>query len=262
MKFKAVVLFVVILFFIPKNILADHQISSIEKLDQISDEALQMVRSSRYEDAKKLLEYFSDEFMIYTMEHQQFSSDEKRIVTLVHNEAVEAMGNVSLNHDERINQVTKFRLAIDAITSTNEPLWTEMEAPVMTIFGEMKEAVESGDREGFHARLNSFLTLYEVIYPSMKLDAPAQRVQKIDARINYLDEYRSQVLTDKAGQEELAALEEDLEKLFENLAEDEADPSLWWVIITTGSIIVLTLSYVGWRKFKGEKERKTEKKRV
>ena len=46
-----------------------------------------------------------------------------------------------------------------------------------------------------------------------------------------------------------------LQTIFEGLTEDEADPSLWWVIISTGSIIILTLSYVGWRKYKGERER-------
>ncbi len=55
---------------------------------------------------------------------------------------------------------------------------------------------------------------------------------------------------------ELTSLETDLEKLFENKKEDEADPSLWWVIISTGSIIVSTLSYVGWRKYKGQDEEK------
>jgi len=47
----------------------------------------------------------------------------------------------------------------------------------------------------------------------------------------------------------------DLKNLFENMDEDEADPSLWWVIISTGSIIILTLSYVGWRKYKGDREK-------
>lgn len=40
--------------------------------------------------------------------------------------------------------------------------------------------------------------------------------------------------------------------------EDEADPSLWWVIISTGSIIIATLSYVGWRKYNGDKEMKKD----
>lgn len=262
MKMRVALIIVIFLILSPLAIQANHHTSSIEKLDQISDEALQMVKSSRYEDAKRLLEYFSNEFLTYTMENHGFSIDEKRIVTLANNEAIEAVGNVEMNHDERINRVTKFRLAIDAITSTNQPLWTEMEGPIMTVFGGMKEAVANGDKESFHSHLNSFLALYEVIYPSMKLDVPVERVQKLDARINFIDQYRPRVLLEESSQEELSNLEEDLKNLFNDLSEDEADPSLWWVIITTGSIIIVTLSYVGWRKYKGDREREREKKRM
>lgn len=264
MKFKAAIFLAIILTLMPITIYANHQnhTSSIEELDQLSDEALQLVKSSRYEDAKKLLEYFSNQFITYTMENHAFSIDELRIVTLTSNEAIEAVANGSMNHDERINRVTKFRLAMDAITSTNQPLWTEMEGSIMTVLGGMKEAALKGEQENFHSHLNSFLSLYEVIYPSLKLDVPVQRVQKIDARINYVDHYRSQVLTDEASQQELVALESDLKDLFNEMSEDEADPSLWWVIITTGSIIIVTLSYVGWRKYKGDKERERAKKRM
>lgn len=262
MKFKAVIFVIIIFILTPTTILANHHTSSIEKLDQISDEALQMVKSSRYEDARKLLEYFSNEFLTYTMENHGFSIDEARIVTLANNEAIEAMGDGSMNHDERINRVTKFRLVMDAISSSNQPLWTEMEGSIMTVFEGMKDAAMKGEHERFHSHLNSFLSLYEVIYPSMKLDVPVQTVQQIDARIHFIDEYRQRVLSDAESRQELEVLEDDLRKLFDEISEDEADPSLWWVIITTGSIILVTLSYVGWRKYKGDKEREREKKRM
>ena len=43
----------------PMTVYANEQ-TPIEKLDMISDEALQMMKFHRYEDAKKLLDYFSD----------------------------------------------------------------------------------------------------------------------------------------------------------------------------------------------------------
>jgi sporulation protein YpjB len=43
--------------------------------------------------------------------------------------------------------------------------------------------------------------------------------------------------------------------------QDQADPSLWWVIISTGSIIIMTLSYVGWRKYKGDKDIQKDQRR-
>ena len=67
-------------------------------------------------------------------------------------------------------------------------------------------------------------------------------------------------MTDQKAQLELDALQYDLKTIFENMEEDEADPSLWWVIISTGSIIILTLSYVGWKKYKGDKEAKNLQK--
>ena len=74
--------------------------------------------------------------------------------------------------------------------------------------------------------------------------------------VKYIDEYRVHVLMKQKASQEFFALETNLQTIFEGVIEDEADPSLWWVIISTGSIIVLTLSYVGWRKFKGEREKR------
>lgn len=261
MRFKSIIFLFIICILTPLPIFAHEQASQIDKLDQISDEALQMVKSARYDDAIKILDYFSNQFLAYTMENSSFSEAERRMVSMAHSEAVEAIASTTINYDERLNRMTKFRLVIDAVTTTQQPLWTEMKGPVMSVFNEMKEAVYKGDHEGFHTHLNSLLVLYEIIYPSMKLDTPFEKVQEIDARMAFIDQYRPKVLSDPASQRELPKLEKDLNNLFDGATEDEADPSLWWVIFTTGSIIILTLSYVGWRKYEGDKERKREKNR-
>ncbi|MFE8702220.1 sporulation protein YpjB [Cytobacillus sp. FJAT-54145] len=261
MKFKLIIFVFIMFLLAPLTINANHHQAPIDKLNQISDEALQMVKSTRYEDAKKLLEYFSNQFLSYTMEDHSFTMDELRIVTVAHNEAVEATTSTSMGHNERINRVTKFRLVIDAVTSTHQPLWTEMEGPIMTVYGGVKEAAINGDNENFHTRFNSFLSLYEVIYPSMKLDLEVEKIQQLDARINFIDHYRPRVLAEAASQAELVALENDLKNIFDEMTEDDADPSLWWVIISTGSIIILTLSYVGFRKYQGERELRREREK-
>jgi sporulation protein YpjB len=237
------------------------QTSPIDKLDEISDEALQMMKLQRYDDAKKILEYFSEQFLTFTVKERPFSMDELRIVTIAHHDAVEASVSATMTHEERLNRVTKFRLVVDAVTSTQQPLWAEMEGPVMSAFNSVKEAAYNGDNEHFHSKLNSFLSLYKVIYPSMKLDVSPERMQKVDARVNFIDHYRPQVLTQSSSKQELEALQLDLQKIFDDMKEDEADPSLWWVMISTGSIIILTLSYVGWRKYKGDSEKEKNQTR-
>jgi sporulation protein YpjB len=253
LKLRQFLLFAMILLLIPISVNAQTQ-SGIERLDDISDEALQMVKFHRYEDAKKLLDYFSNQFKAVTGTEQQLTLDEVRIITTSHDEAMAAAVSPDMKHEERINKLTKFRLVIDAISTSHQPLWTEMEDQIMMAFHQAQEAAVNGDSAHFHSKFNTFLSLYNVIYPSMKIDVPVENIQRLDARIKFIDEYRSQVLTDIEGQQELDNLGQDLTNLFSNIEDDEADPSLWWVIISTGSIIIATLSYVGWRKYNGEKD--------
>jgi sporulation protein YpjB len=243
------------------TIVSAEQSTPMEKLDDISDEALQMVKFHRYEDAKRLLDYFSDQFTSIPGKDKPLSMDELRIVMTSHDEAVEAAVSSNMKYEERMNKLTKFRLVIDAIATSHQPLWTEMEDQIMSAFHQAKESAIKGDTAHFHSNFNHFIALYNVIYPSMKIDVPVENIQKLDARINYIDEYRTQVVNNTKSQMELDRLETDLKNLFKNMNEDEADPSIWWVIISTGSIIIMTLSYVGWRKYKGEKDLKKDRSR-
>ncbi|MFP5113387.1 sporulation protein YpjB [Bacillaceae bacterium C204] len=260
MKIKWLFLFAIIMMLTPTTIYAEQQ-SPMEKLDDISDEALQMVKFHRYEDAKRLLDYFSEQFTSIAGTDQPLTMDEVRIINTSHDEAVEAAVSSNMKYEERINKLVKFRLVIDAIATNHQPLWVEMEDQIMTAFHQAKDAAKKGDSGHFHTNFNSFLSLYNVIYPSMKIDVSVENVQKLDARIDFINEYRSQVVNNSKSQQELDKLDTDLVNLFSKMEEDEADPNIWWVIISTGSIIIMTLSYVGWRKYQGDKNLKKDRSR-
>ena len=259
---KWIVFLMLLLFILPNTVLAQMETEPIEQLNDLSDEALQLTKSHRYEDAKVILAAFSEKFTSVMVKEQTFTMDELRIVTIAHNEAVEATTNATMNPDERINRVIKLRLVIDAISGSKEPLWTEMEEPVMAAYDGVKRAAVNGDKESFQQNLNSFLSLYDVVHPSMKITVPVQKIQQLDTKIQFVDRYRMDVFESDMAKQQLFNIESELSMAFENLAtEDETDPSLWWVIISTGSIIIMTLSYVGWRKFKGEREKAKNRSR-
>lgn len=261
MKLKMILMCFMIILLAPITVKSQQNASSIEKLDDISDEALQMVKFQKYEEAKKLLDYFSDQFPVKTDTGRPLTMDELRIVTVSRDQAVKAAVSSNMKYEERISRLTKFRLVIDALSSKHQPLWTGMEDQILTTFQQAKDSAYNGDRSKFHSDFNSFLSLYNVIYPSMKIDVPAESIQRLDARINYIDRYRSKIVSNPNNLKELDALEMDLKKMFRDMEEDQADPSLWWVIISTGSIIILTLSYVGFRKYQGEQNMKKNRTR-
>ena len=71
-----------------------------------------------------------------------------------------------------------------------------------------------------------------------------------------------QQMTESSKLERLTLLEKDLEDVFDQVEEDDADPSLLWVILTTGSIILSTLTYVGFRKYKAEEDRRRKREKI
>lgn len=252
---KANVLILLIAFFLMFNLSAYAEPTSTNaSFDNITDEALQMVKLYRYDDAEKLLMYFSDQYLSSVEKDKLFSKDQLRILSIAYQDALEATKNKNIPHDEIMNRVTTFRLVLDAISTGQQPLWTEMEEPIMTVFKNAKEAAHSGNNENFHENFNHFLALYNVIYPSLKIDIPKEQIQSLDAKVSYIDQYRPKVLSNSQNQQELETVGKDLQSIFDGMTEDETDPSLWWVMISTGSIIILTLSYVGWRKYKGDRE--------
>jgi sporulation protein YpjB len=260
-----IIIFVIVIFSIRPSIgLAGHISQHTDewgKLDVVTDQALQLVKHQKYEDAKKLLSYFSDQFSNVIIHEKTFSMDEIRVITATYEDAQLALTSTSESHEKRIQSVTKFRLVVDAVQSEHQPLWAEMEDSVMTTFDSLKEAVNESDKQKYHHYLNNFLVKYEIIHPSIKLDLPVVDSQRIDSYVSYLDKYRNELLSNDSRMDHMQAMEDDLIKMFKQMNEDDADPSLIWVMISTGSIIILTLSYVGWRKYKGDKEKKAFRRR-
>lgn len=255
MKVRLIILLVTMSFFFANNVFASSAVV-IEKMDRSADEALQLTKFGQYEGAERILKQFSNDIVEAAGLNQYFSMDEVRILEDSLKEALFAVNNVKLSPEEKINRVTTFRLVVDAMNSRYQPLWTELQDPIMTAFSQVKEAAKENNYDSFRTKLNSFLTKYSLIQPSLKIDLPVDKIQKLEAKITFIDKYSSKLLNDTSGIVQLTKLEADLQNMFENADKDETDPSLWWVIITTGSIIILTLSYTGWRKYKGENKRK------
>lgn len=256
MKNTSIFLIGMIMLFLYFPLSASSQ-TTITELDQIADEALRLTRFDRFEDAKIKLEQFGERFTD-KMDHS-FTMDELRIITNTHYDALKAMTSMSLSKEERLKRVTAFRLTIDAVISEYQPLWVQMEKPILHSFQQVKSAALEGDQDLYNEQLNQFLASYSVIQPSIKIDLPVADVQKLDSKITFIDRYRSKI-SDEHWMTELDKFEEDLISLFQDMRKDELDPSVWWVMIMTGSIIVSTLSYVSYRKYKGQKQQKKRSK--
>jgi len=261
MKKVITLVFVFILFIIPTSIVAQQSIStSWANLDEISSYAWQLSKQKRFEESKQLLEYFDEKFKEVPLTDSDMSVDELHVISSSHQKALDTLIEKKASDEEKMKAVTQFRLVVDAIVSEHQPLWGTMEEPIMTTFSQLKSNMEEGNQEAFQHEWNKFLSLYNLIYPSLVIDVKEQNIKRVETHISAIEENMFLEVSSHTRLQQLIAMEEALQDIFDNSEEDDTDPSLLWVIITTGSIILLTLTYTGWKKYKGEKTFKIKKR--
>lgn len=250
---KIFIIFVALYVFIQSSNIVKAS-SDLQKLDAKTDEILQMVKVQRYDVALKLLDSFSANFLSVTASEDIFTRDELRIIYSAYGELMYQMKKQDVEHSQKVNAATKLRLVVDAVFSEQQPLWTKMEEPMMSTFHDTIKAANESNSQMFESELDNLLAQYDLIYASLLVDFQPETIQMLDASFHYIDQYRPQVFLNGMEQQELEVLRYEMQAIFNEMKEDEADPSLWWVIISTGSVIMATLSYVGWKKYRGSKE--------
>ncbi|CAG9622636.1 sporulation protein YpjB [Sutcliffiella rhizosphaerae] len=259
---KLLILALITVFIYPVNSNAHSHDEQVESfiLNYIMDDALQLVKTERYVEAHNLLEIFSEEFTQVLVSNQQIPMNEVRIISLAHNQSLASLTDTTLPHEERVRSVMKLRLVVDAMTSEHQPMWVEMEEPIVMTFQQLKDSIDTRDREMYQEMYSRLLLEYDMIHPSIRMDVKPEHIQKMDAHFEYLDKNRNNLLSHLEEFDDMEVIEADLKALFKELKEDETDPSLLWVMISTGSLILLTLFYVGLRKYLGTKKLERRKK--
>ncbi|WP_017755562.1 sporulation protein YpjB [Calidifontibacillus oryziterrae] len=219
--------------------------------DSMTDKALLLTKQGKYAEAKQTLTNFSEQFVKHFPKDDNISMNDLRVITISADEAIRAVTAVSLSDSERIRKVTQLRLALDALHSEHQPMWRAMEETVLQSFANLKEFALSGDTEKFKLQYNQFSVAIDTIYPSLVLDLDPEVISRLDSHLRFLETYDR--ITEQNKKEHMTLMEEDMYNLFGKTRGDQADPSLVWVMVTTGSVILVTLVYVAWRKYKGER---------
>ncbi|GAE34577.1 sporulation protein YpjB [Halalkalibacter akibai] len=252
-----VMVFAIIMLSVPQSIKADESSSlhTWKNLNHTSDQILQLVKQEDFEEAKQLLDYFSVSFLEVDFQEEGITMSALRTVTSSFEKAVEAVTATDMALDQRIFTVTGFRLAVDALSSEHHPLWLHSEQSVMNSLEAMKKAISEQEVQAFQHRFNEFLRHYEMIRPALFIDLDPQQLQRVDSQIQFLERIRNGNLDEAKVASHLVVMEEEWIHLYQRVKEDTADPSLWWVMISIGGMITMSLSYVGYRKYKAEKQK-------
>lgn len=220
--------------------------------NQLVDESLQLVKQDEYEKAKQMLSSATG-FPVAVS-----SQEHSRVISLAYDKALEAI-DIGSKQDKEDNLLA-LRLVIDAEGSNIQPLWLNRQETVISAFQGMEASLAKQDNTEFQYALNQFLRQFDIIYPSLTLDLSEKQLQQLNSDISYLDESRNTIVKQSDSMQRLQLIRGDVESVFLYPKGKDTDFSLVWMMIMTGGIIIFTLTYVGFRKYKGEQEKKKQLK--
>ncbi|WFE12639.1 sporulation protein YpjB [Bacillus atrophaeus] len=256
MKRKLTICLLLALIFYIGNAKAEER-GSLEELNELSDMVFQMTRQSQYDEALQVLGYFEKKLKAAEKSpaNQSLSGAQIRQITLGYNDMERSLKQTDTSDSEKMRAAAQFRMLIDAVKNQSDPLWGSLEKPIMETFSALKKEVRENGKTNFHEKWNEFISLYDLIYPSLTMDISIDQLDDVGKHIDMIEQEAFHHMTVSTKLERLSLLQKDLKSVFDRVEKDDADPSLLWVILTTGGIIITALTYVGYRKYRAEKNK-------
>ncbi|RKL67569.1 hypothetical protein CR203_09470 [Salipaludibacillus neizhouensis] len=229
------------------------------ELNHQSDTILKYVKQEHYEEASKILEGFSEHFL-EMLNEEKLTMKELQVITMSYDDALEAVKSTSLSKAKRIQLVYELRLLMDAYMKHEDPLWKEMEEPLLLSLQSLHISSDEADLKAIESPLRSFIGHYNTVQPALTVALEETNLQILHSQVKYLVLMTNDSIKPNEWNAHLEKIEAQLVVIFDEEESTLADPSLYWLIITMSSAILSTLSYVGFKKFRGHKQEVVNKK--
>jgi sporulation protein YpjB len=222
------------------------------QINILTTEIWELGKTERYNEAAAVLKYASTS-IVQNEEITSLRPDQQRVVEYTLSDALSFLQNPERTKESKLNKLTEVRLLVDALQTDYEPLWKKTGLMMLEPFIDMKKGIEEKDSTAFHQAANLLLQRYETVRPALSVDLNEAQLELLDEHVAYIDQNRNSILGDENHQKHFEVASADFEALF-FAKKDNSEPSLFWLIFSIGGIIAATLFYVGWRKYKGNKE--------
>ncbi|MFB1049324.1 sporulation protein YpjB [Paraliobacillus sp. JSM ZJ581] len=201
------------------------------------------VSEKRYDHAKRRLQNHASEIQELM---QSMDSEKQTALNELIRHNLEIVSRDDITHQYKLNHARSLVIAVDAIKQSEQPLWLKSK---QALDKSLEAVLESGDFS--QQKINHLLTHWEMIRPALQISLDTNDFLELDRLFSNL------------GKETLN-IKEDTESVFKysqligiDSPTVQSDPlSFYWIILMVGGIIIVTLSYVAWKKYKGEKKRK------
>ncbi|WP_157967828.1 sporulation protein YpjB [Paraliobacillus sp. X-1268] len=165
---------------------------------------------------------------------------------LIH-ENLEIVNDTSIGRVEKLHTAMSLVIALDALEHNQQPIWVKTKES-------LHQTVESVLAEGLasDSKRKEIISQWEIIQPTLSIMLEEEDYYELVSSYNRLYDVRSET-----NMEPFQVVFRQAELMDITIpAQQSAYLSFYWIILIVGGVIILTLTYVAWRKYKGQKKKK------
>ncbi|MBD2861261.1 sporulation protein YpjB [Paenibacillus oceani] len=233
------------------------QLRQVERLNDTADEMYRFIMDGNIDKARDKLDEVGNKMT--QIRFDGITSVEG--VGALSNAIVQAKRSfqaVNVSEEEVKGAAAKIRLATDALTHANQPMWLQYYKSMKETARQLEAAVQKKDKQEASAKLDQLHERYEIIRPSLLISRQPFEVEKVDSLFAFL---RSQLskpeLDTKLAGGGIDQFHLTLDALFGR--QDKAafipvddSPVPLPSVMAIGSVIIAVLAFAAWRIFKFE----------
>lgn len=240
-----------------KEVLEDEKQAKWQKLNQLAEAALLFAKKQEFAASKKSINDLAAHFIRIEIGEYVDRIEQAQILLDSIVQAKNTLNPIEPNQEQVERKIWRLRLALDAVSHKKQPLWINYYPTLAKTINEVMYSLEHNKRDRFYHLLNQLSAQFEMVRPAMIVSHPPGVVEKLDSQLSYLQTNKGELWQNKdQAMQMMKAIERQLKTAFFQKV-DNSLQSLLFIILGIGTLICSVLSYVAWRKYKGERERKT-----
>jgi sporulation protein YpjB len=186
-----------------------------------------------------------------------------QVVSQTISETMNALRAVTPDQQQIATHMAKMRLVLDALKKSEQPMWLDFHQPMVRSLRQIVDAAVMSSSEDASTSLIAWNNQIQIIRPSVVVSRDATDAATLDSMTTFLKS-RIEARDWQAIIQANAEITQRVDEIF-HLTKDQDeetaapvvpinqpnDPLIWSLIL--GLLIVMTLSYVAWRKYEVER---------
>ncbi|MFY0543087.1 sporulation protein YpjB [Brevibacillus sp. H7] len=230
---------------------------SLAELDKLAGDMLELTRRGDLEGAQQKVHLLANRFPNQTLPFA-IRIESLNAVTQSIMAAKKSFASGHVNEEQLLWHATQVRLAIDALSHVHQPMWRSFYTSYANQMQNLLQSSVERDLSQFRAQFEENTRLYWAIKPAMSVHLPEEQMNEMEAAYDLISKeiHRNEMewqevreaLRQLIGAMQIAFIGEDKSTIA--LLMHPGSPFL--PIVAIVAALVLSLSYVAWKKYAGQ----------